>query len=150
MSPASSPTRTLLRPVIAVVGLVVILMLVLSYWGDYRSGAEPEPGTDTTGTVEATDTAGSEAGGEATESDTGEDAEQTPADSDESMGTVVVLIEGLNFRTGPSRDADLIRGLNKGDRLTHLGTEDGWYKVRSADGKEGYVSASAQYTDLEQ
>ena len=133
-----NPSTRLIQAIVAIVGLVIIVMLVLSYWGNYRSSKDPESSVETTATVEATATPEGEG--------------EQPAESDEaeSATTVVVLIEGLNFRTAPSRDADLIRGLNKGDRLLYIATEDGWYKVKTQDGKEGYVSSSGQYTDLEE
>lgn len=63
---------------------------------------------------------------------------------------MIVLIDGLNFRTGPSKSGDLISGLDKGVELEYLETADGWFKVRTSDGKVGYVSASSQYTELRQ
>jgi len=150
MSPAASPGPALLKPVIAIIVLFVVLMLVLSYWGEYRSTGDAQGQGETTGTVDATGTAGAEAGDEPTQSGEGESGDSSVPDTTESLGTVVVLIDGLNFRTGPSREADLIQGLDRGTQLTHLGTEDGWYKVRTNDGTEGYVSASPQYTQLQQ
>lgn len=136
-----NPSTRLIQAIAAIVGLVIIVMLVLSYWGNYRSSKDPESSEETTATIEATTTPEGE-GEQPAEGDEGDEAE--------SATTVVVLIEGLNFRTAPSRDADLIHGLNKGDRLLYIATEDGWYKVKTQDGKEGYVSSSGQYTELEE
>lgn len=133
-----NPTTRLFQTIVAIVGLVIIVMLVLSYWGNYRANKDTEPSAETTATIEATATPEGEG--------------EQPAEDDEAepATTVVVLIEGLNFRTAPSRDADLIRGLSKGDRLLFIANEGGWYKVKTQDGKEGYVSSSSQYTELEE
>lgn len=127
----------LARAVLGVFVLLVLFVLVNSWWRDYRGiGENGESAAETTVTPEPS-------------------AEDTPAtegqpdDTEESTrATVVVLIDGLNFRKEPSREGELIRGLGQDDRLTHLGTEDGWYRVRDESGAEGYVSASPQYTEL--
>ena len=137
-----SPAQKLLRPVAALAALAVVLMLVMSYWGNYVSGSDTgDTGEDAS--VEASETVEPEESAQEGSAEGDDVAEPAP-----SPATVIVLIEGLNFRTAPSRDADLIRGLGKGDELTHLETSDGWYKVRDSDGNEGYVSASSQYTQL--
>jgi hypothetical protein len=65
-----------------------------------------------------------------------------------AQATVVVIIDGLNFRREPSQTGELIRGLRLNDELAHLGTADGWHHVRDAEGVEGYVSANPQYTEV--
>jgi len=128
------------KAVIAIVLLVVVVMVVLSYYGTYRSSsASTGESTETTGSAEAT------ASGEATQSPEGGEAEAAPADN----GTVIVLIDGLNFRTEPSKGGDLIKGLDEGTKLAYIETSDGWFKVRTSDGKVGWVSASEQYTKLQ-
>jgi uncharacterized protein YgiM (DUF1202 family) len=141
-----SPAQTVARPVIAVVGLAIVAMFVLSYVTTYRAdkGSDAEATTETTATAEATGSA------EATATEAAADGAEEEAAPAASKGTVIVLIDGLNFRTGPSKSGDLIRGLDEGEKLTYVGTEDGWYKVTTADGETGYVSASTQYTKLEQ
>jgi N-acetylmuramoyl-L-alanine amidase len=141
------PAQTIARPVIAVVVLAIIGLLVLSYWGGYRSDkqASAEPETETTATAEATESPEA-AAAEQGSSESSEEAAEEPS----GKGTVIVLIDGLNFRTGPSKSGELIRGLDEGEKLEYLATEDGWYKVKDADGNEGFVSASTQYTQLQQ
>jgi uncharacterized protein YgiM (DUF1202 family) len=142
-----SPAQTVAKPVIAIVVLAVVALLVLSYWGGYRSskGASAEPEAETTATADATGTA--EPAPE--EGEDGGEASEASAESS-AKGTVTVLIDGLNFRTGPSKSGDLIRGLDEGEKLTYVATEDGWYKVEDSEGNVGYVSASTQYTQLQQ
>ncbi|MCB9104543.1 MAG: SH3 domain-containing protein [Anaerolineales bacterium] len=61
---------------------------------------------------------------------------------------VVIASNGLNLRSGPGTDYDIVNFLKKGDSLSIQGrTEDsGWIQVR-ADNRtaSGWVSASSQY-----
>jgi hypothetical protein len=127
------------RAVFGVVVLIGLVFLVNSWWGDYRRGDPPAVVTETTATPDGAAEAPAESGEES--------ADEQPA---ASGATVLVLIEGLNFRKEPSREGELIRGLSRGTRLEHLGTADGWHHVRDDAGVEGYVSASEQYTEVQQ
>lgn len=127
------------RAIVGVVVLALIFVLVNSWWREYRRSDAPEkPAAETTSTPEA----GEEGGKEGEKPAEG----QTPADA---KSTVVVLIEGLNFRKEPSRDGALIRGLSRGTRLVLLETVDGWHHVKDDAGVEGYVSSSSQYTEVQ-
>ncbi len=131
-----SPSGKAIRGVAAVIFLFVVLMLVMNYWGDYRSTKRGNGDSqETTSSAEATGTADDGSG------ETGGDAAEAR--------TVLVLTDGLKFREKASRDAKMIGQLNEGDRLDYLGTEDGWYKVRAQDGTEGFVSTNDQYSKLE-
>lgn len=130
----------LAKTVGAVVVLVALLLFVVNLLSDYRAaGDSSAPETDA---VEQLDE------GETPEDASGETSGTVPADV-ESLGTVTVVIDGLNFRVEPSASGALIRGLDEGDVLEYLGGAEGWYHVRASDGTEGYVSASEQYTTLE-
>jgi hypothetical protein len=126
------------RAVLGVVVLVGLVFLVNSWWGDYRRGDAPAVVTETTATPDGAADAPAESG---------EESAEEPA---AGGATVIVLIEGLNFRKEPSREGELIRGLSRGTRLEHLGTADAWHHVRDDAGVEGYVSASEQYTEVQQ
>lgn len=147
MSQSSQSSRTnqlerVIKPAAAAMVLGIILLLVMSWWSDYKT-PEPVDIGETTSTVEATATPEGE--------DAEAPAEGEAADSEAaSKGTVTVLVNGLNFRKEPTSDAELIRGLATDSKLDFLGNESGWYKVRDSDGTIGYVSSSAQYTRLEQ
>lgn len=134
-------TKTV-RAAAGIVVLVVIIVLVMSYLGAYksaRSGDAPDSGAETTKTAEATQTpSGEQAKG------SGGDSSTTP-----SIGTVTVVVDGLNFRVAASRDSELIRGLDAGEKLSLLAEESGWLKVKDSAGKIGYVSSSSQYTKVE-
>ncbi len=130
---------TPIRATIGVIALLSLLLVVNSWISDYRGSAE---GPQTSGEATATPD-GDEAAAEGEPEEPGE-----PETESAGQGTVVVIIEGLNFRREPARDGELIRGLRLNDELTHLGTVDGWYHVRDGDGVEGYVSTNSQYTEL--
>jgi hypothetical protein len=132
-----------IRAAIGVVVLVVVVMVVLSYWGTYRSAK-----TDGAESGETTASAEGTASAESTASPEGGEEAPAAEEAEPSQGTVVVLIDGLNFRASASQSGDLIAGLDKDTELVYLGTEDGWHRVRTSDGKTGYVSASTQYTEV--
>jgi len=127
------------RIAVALLGLFVVFMLVINYWGDYRATRGGGESAEATASVEASDTV---------EPQDGE--EEPPEEESASKGSIVVLTDGLKFRKDPSKDAEMLGSFDQGDRLEYLGTEDSWHKVRADDGTEGYVSASASYTKLEQ
>lgn len=130
------------RAIGGVLLLVVVLAFVLNWFGDFRSatsGTDAGQGAETTSTAEPTSTP-----------EAGEGEGAAPTSPAAGAGkTVVVLVDGLNFRSLPSRDGELIRGLDANEKLTLLGEESGWLKVKDSQGVEGYVSASAQYTRVE-
>lgn len=132
----SSDLKNIMKGVAAVVALVVLLFVVWGYISDFRSAEKKTP--ETTGTVEATTTPEGEkpAEGGAAESTAGK--------------IVIVTIDGLNFRQKPESDAKAIRGLEKGEKLTLVKTQDGWYQVKDADGKVGWISSNPQYSKIEE
>ncbi|MDP2234699.1 MAG: SH3 domain-containing protein, partial [Actinomycetota bacterium] len=116
-----------------------VLMMVLNFWSDYRTAGHDASGfsTESTQSPDASTTASPGA----TQGSAAGTASNTP-----SIGSLTVLVDGLNFRTGATRDADLIRGLDAGEKLTLLAKEGEWYRVSDTAGKVGYVSSSSQYT----
>lgn len=64
----------------------------------------------------------------------------------EVMGMGVVTGDSVNVRSEASKDGSKLGSMSKGDKVTVIGEEDGWYKIQF-DGKEGYVSAD--YVDFE-
>ena len=55
--------------------------------------------------------------------------------------TVIVKPASLNVRTGPGTKYGIVLGIRGGDRLTVLERSEGWIRVRTASGKEGWVSS---------
>ena len=56
--------------------------------------------------------------------------------------TVIVKPASLNVRTGPGTKYAIVLGVRGGDRLTVLERSEGWIRVRTDSGKEGWVSSS--------
>lgn len=104
------------------------------YRADLRSTGSPRQGsTESTESVDSTNTA--------PEAESGEEPVA-------SSPVVIVLADGLNFRTKPMTNSEVIRKLDKDTELELLEKAEGWYKVRDTDGVEGWVAAGGQYTDL--
>jgi N-acetylmuramoyl-L-alanine amidase len=47
-------------------------------------------------------------------------------------GTVTVMVEALNLRTGPDNGAQVIRQLNKGEQYLFYSIDNGWYNLGGA------------------
>jgi peptidoglycan DL-endopeptidase CwlO len=138
------------RAGVALALLVVVVFVLLGYVGDYRS-AKSQGSGESTGTAETTGTASAEttkaAGAGKSGTTTAKAATKTVETA--AVGAVVtVQIEGLNFRSEPKAAGAVIRGLSKGERLTWIATENGWYKVTDKGGQVGWVSSSGQYATL--
>ena len=58
-----------------------------------------------------------------------------------------VLAKGLNLRSGPGTNYDIVDGLAKGATMEVLGLtgDRQWAKVRTSSGRVGYVSAGSRY-----
>ena len=65
----------------------------------------------------------------------------TPIASADVVVPVDTVARHVNVRENPEASADVVSRLKRGDSLPHLGTEDGWRKVRLEDGTVGYISA---------
>jgi len=53
--------------------------------------------------------------------------------------TYIVTASRLNFRSGPGTGYRAITALKKGTKVTYLDYDDGWWRVRTSDGRVGYV-----------
>jgi|GEM_PF-4925800 len=47
--------------------------------------------------------------------------------------------QGINYRSGPNNNNEVLGVLKQGERLTVFGVVKGWYKFQKADGTSGYV-----------
>ncbi|MGI5874179.1 MAG: SH3 domain-containing protein [Bacillota bacterium] len=72
------------------------------------------------------------------------DIETTTYDPDSAY--VEVVNKFVNLRAEASVDSEKLGSLNQGETAEYLGEEDGFYKVKTEDGTEGYVSMD--YTRL--
>ncbi|CEQ02556.1 mannosyl-glycoprotein endo-beta-N-acetylglucosamidase [[Clostridium] sordellii] len=53
----------------------------------------------------------------------------------------IVTATSLNVRSGPSTDSSFLFSIKKNDRVTILKSENGWYKISTANGHEGWASS---------
>lgn len=129
----------------ALAGLALLALLgsvAMSWVNDYRAasgGAKNAKPTSTRSSEASTAPAGK--GGDAKKETPPADASPTKRSND----TVVVLIDGLNFRKTASRTSDPIRGLDRGEELVLLQKKGTWYQVRDANGVTGWISANPTY-----
>ncbi|MDO8848415.1 MAG: SH3 domain-containing protein [Coriobacteriia bacterium] len=123
----SSFARTgirIVRVVVPWVGLLIVLLVLWSFVTDYRTAADSN---ESTATVEATQTPGVVLAGEP---------------------YVQVLSDGLNLRAEPSTTAAVVKVLSADQQLAFIEEGIGWYRVRDAEGIEGWVAAGGRYTEL--
>lgn len=64
-----------------------------------------------------------------------------PATSVEgSTGRIINAEKGLNIRSGPGKNYDVVASAKNGSTVTILGEENGFYKINYSGNKTGYVS----------
>ena len=107
---------------VAVVGL--ILVMLGSWWGDYRAAAVKDAASQPTTTSPNPVSA------------------MTPQ-------KVLVLTDGVNLREKPDITAKMIRGLKRGETLDMVGKSGSWMQVRESGGAIGWVSDNPQYLKVE-
>ncbi|MCC8022778.1 MAG: SH3 domain-containing protein, partial [Clostridiales bacterium] len=62
--------------------------------------------------------------------------------AEENTAVGYVTASSLRVREAPNTDSNIIAYYSEGDTVTLIGEEEnGWYKLRLSDGKNGYVSA---------
>ncbi|MBX9180539.1 SH3 domain-containing protein [Paraclostridium sordellii] len=65
----------------------------------------------------------------------------------------IVTATSLNVRSGPSTDSSFLFSIKKNDKVTILKSENGWYKISTANGHEGWASSeyiSTNTSDINQ
>jgi len=68
--------------------------------------------------------------------------------SRELVGKVRVLASGLNLRSSPQKNRNIIGSLKKGTILSVLSKKDDWYEVETPTGKKGFVSTDLKYIQV--
>ena len=58
-----------------------------------------------------------------------------------ATNVAVIAVDMANVRSGPTVDASVIAQLPYGTEVPILGQDRDWYKIKLADGREGYVAA---------
>jgi hypothetical protein len=67
----------------------------------------------------------------------------TTSSSSSKIGTIVASV---NFRSSPSTKSKVLDLLHKGEKVTIVSKVNSyWYKVRTSNGKTGYISALSKY-----
>lgn len=110
----------------ALAGLAVLLILVVTvngWWADYKKSALSRSSVEASATVDATNTA-------------------APTDTGK---TVLVLVDGLNFRKDPDATGATIRGLKKGEKFILVAESGSWLQIKDASGRTGWVNNNPQY-----
>ncbi len=123
--PIISGIIRVLRIVVPWVLLGIVAAVLWSFITDYRAASDA---AETTGSVEATQQAGVSA----------------------SEPYVLVLSDGLNLRAEASTASAVVQVLSVDQQLMLLEEGLGWYRVRTAEGVEGWVAAGGAYTRLVQ
>lgn len=113
---------------------VLLLVVVITVYSLYKGGDPQGVQTrDTSQTVESTSTAGSR---------TGAQAKPAPPKGKE----VEVLAQALNMRSTASKTpGNVIATLTKGTVLKLEEQSDGWLKVKSAEGRVGYIAYDEKF-----
>ncbi|NLW12015.1 MAG: SH3 domain-containing protein, partial [Clostridiaceae bacterium] len=62
--------------------------------------------------------------------------------------TRYVDASGLNVRSQPNSEAEVVTKLSQDDKVTRIGVGDGWSLIKTAGGKEGYVSSKYLTPDV--
>ncbi len=146
-----SDWRKWARILAGVVIAVVVFSVFMNILGDYRSAkrvqkkdvsskTETGPASSVTKTGRPPlNTATSTAGGK-----TGKTGTLQPS----KTKVVLVVVDGVNLRSGPTTTADVIRALKKNERLAYYATKNGYYEVADKSGTKGWVSSNKDYTRL--
>ena len=65
-----------------------------------------------------------------------------------NSGTETKILYGVNLRSGPGTSYKVIRMLKKGESVSVIEKKNSyWLKVKTKDGKTGYISADSKYTN---
>jgi N-acetylmuramoyl-L-alanine amidase len=117
-------TGKIIRAALGVFVVFVLAIVVYNWYSDYKT-APPGPSFPATLTG------------------------STPQPQSSVAATVTGVgyarIDGVNFRTKPASNAELIRGLKKNEKVTVVSKEGQWYKVKDSKGTVGWVTATGNY-----
>jgi len=111
--------RRALKAIAGIAVLVVLVVIVNSWMGQYRIAAQ-RAAKETTSTVEATATA---------------TATSTPV----AQVVPLLVVRDVPLRTAPASKAKVVRMLKKGEKLTVVSSQLPWIRVRDVAGRTGYL-----------
>ena len=142
-----SDWRKWVRVIVGVIIAVIVFSVFVNIVGDYQTAKRTQKRTD----VSRPDT-----GPASSVAPTGRPPANAPTTTTGSTASpaasktkvVLVVVDGVNLRNGPSTTADVIRALKKDERLTYFSTKNGYHQVGDKSGAKGWVSANKDYTRL--
>jgi hypothetical protein len=118
-------TSKVLRAIAGVIVLLILVVVVNGWWGDYKKASPKKGSAETTATA-------------------------PPADAPAATGpTVLILVDGLNFREQPDATGANIRGLKKGETFILVSKTGSWLELQDASGQNGWVNNNPQYVRIE-
>ncbi len=118
-------TGKVLRAIAGVIVLLILVVVVNGWWGDYKKASPKKSSAETTATA-------------------------PPADAAAATGpTVLILVDGLNFREQPDATGANIRGLKKGEKFILVSQTGSWLELQDASGQNGWVNNNPQYVRIE-
>jgi uncharacterized protein YgiM (DUF1202 family) len=145
-----SDWRKWVRIIVGVIIAVIVFSAFMNIVGDYRTAKraqEKKPDVSKPATGPASSV--TQTGRAPLNSPTGTTGASKGATQEPSKTKVVlVVVDGVNMRSGPTTTADVIRALKKNERLAYFVTKNGYYQVRDKAGAKGWVSANRDYTRL--
>jgi len=68
--------------------------------------------------------------------------QESAAQARPASKAAVIKTAQANFRAGPGTSAKIVAVLRKGTRVEVLEERDHWYRVKLADGREGWIAES--------
>ena len=119
-------TSKVMRAIAGVIVLLILLVVVNGWWSDYKKATPKKRSAETTATARATPTAAAATG-----------------------PTVIILVDGLNFREQPDATGANIRGLKKGETFILVSKTGSWLQLQDASGQIGWVNNNPQYVRIE-
>ena len=119
-------TSRIVRAIAGIIVLVILLVTVNGWWSEYKKATPGRASTPANSAPAATETV-------------------APAPSE----TVVILVDGLNFREKPDATGASIRGLKKGEQFVMVSKTGSWLELKDASGKIGWVNNNPQYVRIE-
>lgn len=143
---------TLAKVIKGALGVFVLFFLLVTvnrWWSDYRESRADVGVAVTTSTPAPQQGKGSEAAPEPADKVSADKDDSKKPKTEAKTKTVVVLTQGLRFREEPDQESNLIRELDKGDKLVYIKTQGNWYQVQDDEGTRGWVSARTDYTRLQ-
>jgi uncharacterized protein YgiM (DUF1202 family) len=130
---------TIIRMVVPWLVLAVLMLVIMNFFAQYQT-AQKTAQRAATADAARVDPGPAAPSGPTTSAA----ADKTPAAP--KATTVLVIMDGVNFRQSASNGSTIIEALKQGATLTWLATEGNWYKARDIKGRTGFISANPTLT----